>query len=179
MEEIMLDLETLSVRSNAVIVIIGAVKFNRYGKLKPLIELDTFYRRVDIKSCTDVGLHIDNNTVKWWNTQKKDVKFEALEHPDRINIKKALIEFSEWMKPCEKIWGNGDDFDCTILGEAYLHCGIDIPWKFWHTRDCRTLFDLANVYKKNLPKNNEHHAIHDCYRQIVGVKLALDKLKIT
>jgi len=71
MDEIMLDLETLSVRSNAAVVIIGAIKFNRYEKLKPLNDLDTFYRRINIKSCTDIGLHIDKNTVNWWNTQKK------------------------------------------------------------------------------------------------------------
>ena len=45
----MVDLETMSTRSNAAICSIGAVKFE--GKE----ILDTFYCTVDIKSCKDCG----------------------------------------------------------------------------------------------------------------------------
>lgn len=174
--EVMLDLETLSTRPNAVITVIGAVKFTRKGNLQPLEKLDTFYRRINIQSCINIGLRIDKNSLDWWNQQDKNIKYEAIDNPDRVSLEEALNEFKTWFGRCEKIWGNGDDFDCTILGEAYTRANMETPWKFWNTRDVRTLFDLGGIRKYDLPDNNEHHALHDCYRQIVGVKRALKNL---
>lgn len=177
-QEVMLDIETLSSRPNAVITVIGAIKFSRTGKLQPLEKLETFYRRINIQSCLHVGLQIDKNTLEWWNKQDKDAKYECIDNTDRVTLTEALNDFKTWFGNCEKIWGNGDDFDCTILDEAYTRTGIEKPWKFWNTRDVRTLFDLGCIRKYDLPNNNEHHALHDCYRQIVGVKKALKNLDL-
>ena len=174
---IMLDLETLSTRSDAVIIVIGAIKFSRKGKTPRLDEMDTFYRRITVKSCEKAGLRIDQSTIDWWKQQDKDVRYEALENPDRVSLEDALRDFSKWFgdaKTC--VWGNGADFDCTILGEAFSRIEMQIPWKFFLTRDCRTLFDLAGIKKSDLPTGLEHHALHDCYRQIIGVKLSLKNL---
>jgi hypothetical protein len=104
------------------------------------------------------------------------MRYEALQHPDRSDLPVVLQEFAEWFKPCEKIWANSPDFDCAILGEAYTRCGIEKPWKFWDTRCCRTIYDLAGIRKADLPTGKEHHALHDCYRQIAGVKMAFSRL---
>ena len=54
MTNVMLDLETLSVRPHAVILVIGAIKFNRneiWSKnSKTLKNFDTFYKRIKISS---------------------------------------------------------------------------------------------------------------------------------
>jgi DNA polymerase III epsilon subunit-like protein len=174
--EVMLDIETLSVRPDAVIVVIGAIKFTRNGKIRPLEEMDTFYRLIDKKSCTDVGLRIDNETLNWWKQQPPDVRWEALENPKRKQLQQVLCEFRDWMGTCERVWANGSQFDCTIVEEAYRRCNMEIPWKFWNTRDCRTLYDLAGVTKNDLPNEHQHNALYDCYRQIVGVKIAIQRL---
>ena len=176
MTDIMLDLETLSTRPNAAIVVIGAIKFNRSGPTPSYSTCNSFYRRIEITSCIENKLRIDDDTVKWWKEQDKNIQYETLYHPERIGIKQALIEFSQWMRGATYVWGNGDDFDCTILGEAYKRCKLDIPWKFWNTRDCRTLFDICGIQKSDLPQDNYHHALYDCYRQLVGVKKAFNKL---
>jgi len=176
MTEVMLDLETLSVRSDAAIIVIGAIKFNRNDAVKKMENMDTFYRRIDIESCEKAGLRIDTETKNWWYEQEHDVRYEALENPDRVLLKNALLDFSAWISPSNKIWGNGDDFDCSILAEAYAKCNLPIPWKFWMTRDCRTLFDIAHIKNKDLPNNSKHHALYDCYRQIIGVQKAFCKL---
>jgi hypothetical protein len=174
--EIMIDLETLSVRSDAAIVVIGAVKFSRIGGLKPLDELDTFYRRIDLESCVENGNRVDEETMKWWKQQDKDARYEALENPDRMPLRQALVEFATWMKGSTFIWANSPDFDCTILAESYHKCNMAVPWKFWNTRDCRTLFDLGGISKKDLPTGDEHNALHDCYRQLAGFKKAIENL---
>lgn len=176
MTDVMMDLETLSVRPHAAIIIIGAIRFNR-GEIwdknidaRDLEKLDVFYRRININSCVNYGLHIDESTEKWWKGQDPDVQYEALQHPDRVTLKTALTEFKEWFGSDRrtKIWGNGSGFDCTVLGEAYTRCGVEKPWKFWMERDFRTVMDMAGLYASDLPQYIKHHALWDCYRQIIG-----------
>ena len=180
MTDIMLDLETLSTRADAAIIIIGAIRFYRKDKNVPMEEMDTFYRRVTVDSCVSAGLRVDDSTVEWWKQQEQISRYEALENPDRVSLKSALEDFTKWIGDNQRtvVWGNGADFDCTILGEAFLRLNMQIPWKFWCTRDCRTLFDLAGTRKSDLPAGLEHHALHDCYRQIIGVRRSLQTLGV-
>jgi hypothetical protein len=185
--EVMLDIETLSTRPNAIILIIGAIKFKRTEKYneniddKILNKLDTFYRRITISSCTEVGLIQSKETVNWWESQKDEIKKEAFTDQNRVSLQEALKSFSVWFKEGEKnsrtlIWGNGSDFDITILGEAYNRCNIEIPWKFWLVRDLRTLLDIGNIKMIDLPQYNLHHALYDCYRQIIGLTRAIKNI---
>ena len=179
MTDVMLDLETMSVRPHAAIVVIAAIKFNRGENWdkdvdeNDLRKLDIFYRRIKINSCVHFGLHIDKKTEHWWKEQEQTVQYEALQHPDRVNLKSALIEFKEWFgsNSSTKIWGNGSGFDCSILGEAYTRSGIEKPWKFWMERDLRTVMDLAGLYTTDLPQYKKHHALWDCYWQIIGFQM--------
>lgn len=176
--EVMLDLETLSVNPNAAILTIGAIKWNRRGPLLPMRELPQFYRRIELKSCVEVGREINEGTKKWWSEQSKEAQYEVFGHPDRIPLKQALEEFKEWYGFSTSVWANGDDFDCVILSESARACNVEVPWKFWQTRDVRTLYDLGNVKKRDLPNNGAHNALDDCYNQIIGVKRALKNLNL-
>ena len=69
MIQVMLDLETMSVRSNAAIASIGAVKFDTETGI-----VDKFYRTVDLRTSKAVGLHVDPETVGWWNNQSKEAR---------------------------------------------------------------------------------------------------------
>jgi hypothetical protein len=177
--EVMLDLETLSLRPNAHILTIGAIKFTRKGKLKPLHEFDTFYRRITIDSCKELDMHISEETINWWNSQNKDVFHEAINNPDRIPIQTALKEFTAWFGDTRLIWANGDDFDCVVLAEAYRACGMVEPWKYFNTRDVRTVMDIAGITMNDVPKVEQaHHALHDCYRQIDAVQRSFKRIHI-
>ena len=178
-KDVMIDIETLSTRPNAAIVSIGAIKFSRHGDLPLLDAMNQFYVRVSRESCETCGMHVDPQTIEWWNKQDAEIRYEALENPnDRLTIKDALTKLSEWFAGSQFIWGHGDDFDCVVLGEAFRACDMKVPWNFWNTRDTRTLFDIAGVRNSDLPANDKHHPIHDCYRQITGVKKALSKITI-
>jgi len=174
----MLDLETYSVEPNAAILTIGAIKFSRSGPLQPKKKLSTFYRRVHLQSCINAGLHINQETVQWWSTQDKDALYEAVGNPDRIPLKQALEEFNVWFRGSYIVWANAPSFDCVILESAAKVCDVPVPWKFWNTRDCRTIFDLGKVRMKDLPVSTAHNAVDDCYRQIIGVKRALKNLEL-
>lgn len=132
MKRIMLDLETLGTKPGSMILSIGAVVFG-HGEIT-----DTFYRRIDVKSCEVFGLSIDAGTVVWWMQQSQEAREEFCRQSLRIDH--ALEAFSEWLgKDDREIWGNGSDFDNSILAEAYRRCGMQQPWRYSQNRCYRTV----------------------------------------
>ena len=137
--QIMNDLETMSVRSNAAICSIGAVKFTLKNGI-----IDTFYRTIDAKTCKEAGLHFDKNTIKWWSEQNK----EALKELTRncIPLEDVLELYSDWYgNKSIPTWGNGASFDNVVIENAYFSVGRVRPWKFWHDRCYRTVKELIQI----------------------------------
>ena len=168
--EVMIDLETLDTSPNSVIATIGAVKFNRNEISDDIDDYEKFYRRIDIDSCKEIGLTSSQDTLNWWDSQTKEARKEVFGKKNRVHIKKCLQDFKKWFKGCTKIWSHGDDFDCVILKNAFDKCGIVAPWKFWNTRDTRTLFDVKNYrYNKKDYVCVEHHALHDAFCQTIAL----------
>jgi DNA polymerase III epsilon subunit-like protein len=177
MTEVMVDLETYSTNSDALIITIGAIKFSRKGNLQTLEDSDKFYRRITIESSRILGLNINPETVLWWSQQSKESRYEIETDEDRVPIQQALKELNEWFGCKRKIWGHGSVFDCIILENSYKACNIEAPWNFWDVRDSRTMFDIGGIKMKDLPTKGEHHALYDAYRQIIGVKQAFENIK--
>lgn len=180
MFEVMIDLETMAVSSDAVILTIGAVKFNRRDTNDTISTMDRFYSRVDMDSCVEVGLKVDPATVEWWESQPEKVSIEIFSTVDRNHIKDVLETFSEWYigsGAVTHIWGHGSHFDIPILENAYKACDLTPPWKFWQVRDTRTLYEAAGVKLPNVYKHMKHHAMYDAFRQIIGVQNAFKKLR--
>lgn len=179
MPDVMIDLETLSTNPSAVILTIGAVKFNRRGNINSLNSTNSFYRRIVIKSCLDQGLIVSPETQEWWGSQNSAARYEALEHEDRIPLIQALKEFSTWFKGSRYIWSHGATFDCVILEQAYRACDLPVPWLFWGTRDTRTLYDISGVKLQDFPIEVEHHALYDAYRQVLAAQESFRRIKVT
>lgn len=178
--DIMLDLETLGVRSTSKILTLAAITFTNPMERNINTDIDCFYSRIDLNSYNqypDVFTE-DLDTVKWWNTQApKEAKEEAFNPLDRKPIHKVLIEFKNWCQQhkINKIWSHGSSFDVVIISHAMTSLNVGVPWKFWNIRDTRTLYDLAKVNLKDFSgglnsRYPEHHAIGDCERQIQALK---------
>lgn len=155
MKNIMLDLETLGNKPGAVIVAIGAVRFGG-GALT-----EEFYSRVDAQSCVDQGLKLDTSTVLWWMKQDDEARAELNKPGERLMT--ALASFKDLITKDDLVWGNGSDFDNTILAAAYDACGIPLPWKFWNNRCYRTLKALRPEIKIN--NGVKHNALDDARAQ--------------
>lgn len=182
--EVMIDLETLGTTYDSVILTIAAVKFVKIGnpttELSYEREYDSFYRRMDIKSCLDIGLKVEQSTLEWWKKQSIEARRESLYNTDRTPIKTALSELISWLGNTEIFWANGSDFDYGILGTAYRACNLEIPWKFYNIRDARTIYSISRVNLRDEPMGDmlAHHALHDCYRQIACLQRAFKRLNI-
>ena len=189
MVHIMVDLETLSTDSNAVILTIGAIPFSGAGEL---IMGDDFYfyECVDLKSYNKYKnneFSFNWDTLIWWLKQEKEPREEAFLIGPRHAISDVLQDFVNWIGiVCKElndnrinIWSHGKDFDVVVLENGFKVCNIECPWKFWDTRDTRTLYALAGVDMRNIsvPAGfKAHNAVGDCFKQIEGVRQAFNNI---
>ena len=83
----MIDTETLAVDWNAVVLTIGAVKFNPFTNE----VTDKLHIRLDTESQTNKGRTICEDTLAWWGRQADSVKADAFsEDPDFFTFQKSL-----------------------------------------------------------------------------------------
>ena len=157
---VMIDLETMGLKPGSAIVSIGAVVFDpRYSKVS---KVKTFYRELDWESQDRT---IDEETRNWWERQPK-VAQDAMHGLD--DLEAVLVELADWLPKDCKVWGNGPTFDITILEDAYSQFGIEVPWKFWNIRDCRTIKDMYESARGGYEKKSGgvmHHALDDAIHQ--------------
>ena len=182
MRHVMLDLETLACNRDAVIVSIGARRFDPLGEfvIPPnevefkevdgsYVDFEHFYHRIDYSHCLKMGMKVDADTLRWWLSQKEDLRYEAIQAMPRTPLGSVLKEFEIWCRDIEGIWSNGSSFDIEIMRYYYEKSGKSQPWKFKDIRDCRTL--LASVKEQSSiiwPVETEkfkHHPLYDAYRQ--------------
>lgn len=162
MKHIMVDLETLGTVADAVILSIGAVKFDLNSDA--LDDLG-FYASVSIDSNSSYKRRIQEDTLIFWMRQTAEA--QKVFHEPKSSLPAALEEFSDWVGTDDyTMWSNGADFDLPMLAHAFAQCGIDVPWKFWNSRCFRTY--------KNLPQANgvaftpvgvKHNAMTDALNQ--------------
>lgn len=114
MNHVMIDLETLSTRSNAKVLSIGAAVFNDTDVVA------TEGWAIDIAD--DIGGHVDWHTVKWWMEQDAAVRGFSWEgklrnHVAAFNFKTFLAEHSiEFGKDSKhEVWSKDPHFDHVIL----------------------------------------------------------------
>lgn len=163
MNHLMLDIETLGSYYDAVVLTIGAVKFDPFTNVEPHSYLSLV---LDVDEQVEKGRHISKDTLAWWGGQPKDIRNEAF-RTDRSPVPDCLNKLNEWSKDCSKIWCQGPSFDMPILNSLYRDFGIELGWKFWNERDSRTITSMMRNfadYKKSVMKN-AHTVIGDCVAQ--------------
>lgn len=167
MKNVMVDLETLGTTANAVILSIGAVKFDLETN-----EFDDagFYASISVDSNLGYGRHISESTLIWWLNQSKEA--QNVFHEPKTTLDEALLSMAEWLghnKRC--IWSNGADFDIPMLAHAYAQIGHEPPWEFWNARCVRTYKSLPAAALVSKPANKlAHNALQDAVAQVKYVQ---------
>lgn len=176
-QHIMLDLETLGTNSQAVIVSIGAVRFDELG----VAVGDDFYAVLNREQQVALGRTIDAGTVNWWMQQSEQARKVFTEKSEFASP--ALHRFSEWVGLSKDpyMWGNGADFDCVILGSLYDTMGAKKPWSYSRNRCFRTLKNIAlakDSHKMPEREGTYHNALDDAvYQAYCAVAYLNGKLK--
>ena len=156
-EQICLDIETLSLNHNAVIVSIGGCRFTVGEGI-----MDKFSVNIDPFDSKKLGLHIDPDTIAWWKKQPKEVS--DLWKVNQVSLEYAMERFVEWYGLSSvPTWTKGIDFDLVILKHSLKAVNLSTPWKYWDACDVRTAFKMAG-FEKDLSKIM-HSAVDDAVDQ--------------
>lgn len=165
----MLDLETWGTKAGAALRSIGAVAFGLAGGLGA-----EFYRNIDRQTCLDVGLVVDPATEKWWQGQNQAAQDALL--VDCRPLDEVAREFSQWFRAQggECVWSQGANFDGVLWEAASLAVGRSVPWRFYNTRDTRTVYDVCGFDARSLPRAGTYHnALDDAKHQARCIQAAL------
>jgi hypothetical protein len=173
--DLMLDLETLSTRSEATILTFGAIKFSPYNQEQ---LTDGIYHRINVDEQLALGSNVDENTIAWWGKQADDVREEAMSPENRISLEEFTQNLNRFVVGVDNIWAQGPVFDIVILENLYRRLEKPVPWQFWQIRDSRTLLSsLGDPRDKN--KAGLHNALEDAVSQAQAVQHVFKQAGIT
>lgn len=127
-----LDLETAGIGSNSAIVQLAAVtaghQFNQY---------------ISLASCEAAGLEVSTETLQWWSKQDPELRARVFGGTD--SLRDVMYSFVCWCSEvCDSdwdrlyLWGNGVEFDCSILINA-IELYDKSPFNFRNMDHLRTL----------------------------------------
>lgn len=170
--DIMIDIETMALTPDALVLSIGAVAFIPRSACrsaeKELLLIPDFMDQVMR------GRRIDPETQKWWGAPERAAAADHWLAPTKTcsfhETLRALADFIRLEGP-ERIWANGAVFDIGILEHMYRAAGLTIPWKYNMVRDSRTIRQEVPILSNRdgtpvTATGLAHHPIGDCYQQI-------------
>ncbi len=174
---VMIDIETWGTENDAVIVSLGAVKFDPAQASKDIIS-DSFHVAIDPQSCMAYKLSVSANTLKWWMDPARDTPRNDWINQEKVDLATALDGFSQWYGTQSlPTWGNGATFDNIIMRSAFKAVGMELPWDFWDDRCYRTMKNLAPGIKLERV-GTYHNALDDAITQAKHLQAITDHLGI-
>lgn len=169
--DVMFDLETLDTKPSAVILSLGAVKFDpRQKGIDP--DAERLSMRISVDEQSLMGRTTSESTLAWWAQQSKEAQDAAFSDEGRIPLIEAVDQFHKFVWNSERIWSQGS-FDVNIMEHLYTALNRPYSWQYWQVRDSRTLFDFVDG---ELDRTKHHDAVEDAISQAEGVQRALRKI---
>ena len=175
MRAVMVDIETLGITPDCIILTVGGVKFNPNDEIEPR---DRKLWRLDIEEQRNKGRTEDQTAIDFWNKQEPHVREEAFSDKDRISVDSFLNDFNTWIDGATQVWAQGVTFDIVILKDLYDQCGVKPNWSDFRVMDSRTLFKLLKEDPRKQMEFDAHDAAEDSYYQAIGVQRAYKELGI-
>lgn len=146
----MVDLETLGLSADSVIVSVGAVVFTKDG-----IEAEGYWPLY----LGQPDRHVDLDTVKWWMSQN-DAARAVFADKNVVALKHALKELARQFDKDTLVWSNGANFDELMLTHAYKQHGLRAPWAYKNVRCFRTIRAQHPDVKID-DQDTKHNALDD------------------
>lgn len=172
MKDLMIDIETMGNTSNATMIQLAGIYFDRYtgetGK--------EFCINIDENSCKAMGFMSDQSTVDWWAKQDQNILNNIRSScNDAVD---AITQFHAFYKLGGfdvNIWSHAT-FDFVIVQNYLQKIGKYMNHKY--ARDIRTLVDLSKINLDSYNWNNKtHNALDDCKFQVKYCVDAINNIK--
>lgn len=173
-KDVMVDIETLALDADALVLSIGVIPFDCVGKDGPWFG-ESFLAVPNLTEQIMMGRTIETSTQTWWGDPEREAaSLHWRAPPKQLTVRSALAELSGFIREAEapRVWANGAVFDIGILNSLYAQCGMKVPWKYNAVRDARTLYDVLPKHPDRNWCNPEkdgplHHPVVDCRVQII------------
>lgn len=171
------DLETLGVARDSVVLSIGIVKFS-------LIQnkvLDLYSAVLDISEQLLEGRTVEKATQNWWCSSgvSQEARDAARQNPKSVPI--VLGEIKSFVKGNPKtifMVGNSPTFDQEILRSLFFDFDMEYPWPYWRELDCRS---YVSLFKDLVPAPEfvgiKHTAADDALNEAQHLLLILNQLR--
>lgn len=163
MNHAMIDLETLSTRSDAKVLSIGVAIFDD----KQVIATDGW--AIDLAD--DIGGHVDWKTVKWWLDQEPAAR--EFSWGGKLTNANAAFNLKTFMGQynAERFWSKDPHFDHVILenwwrrinettGPRSIHVG-NFPIHYRDPRSVRTVIEEAELIGYDTDDSQYNYVAHN------------------
>lgn len=173
MRHLMIDIETLGVEHDAIMIQLAGVFFDP----ETGVMGEEFCQNIDAKSCQALGFTTTESTINWWKKQDP-VIIEQLKQ-NKKSIQETMEDFSKFIGDRYDliIWSHAT-FDFVIV-QNYLKKLKVGHFIFKNARDIRTLVDLADLNLNDYDWSKKtHNALDDCKFQVSYCMDALNKIRL-
>lgn len=177
---LMVDVENMNVSANSALASIGVCEFSPEG------IGECFYRTIDLRSCQQIGLEFDADTILWWMQQSEHARMELVNAEDRIS--QVLLDLNYWLRDHgftnlfndnpPIVWANGANADGVWIRNAYQKCGINPPWEFYQERCYRTMIHCRPWQHHPRDNATKHNALNDAIYQAENLLDFLNEYKL-
>lgn len=170
-----IDLETTGVVPGCGILAIGVAPVDSTSHFQ-------FYGEASLASNTKAGLHLNTDTMAWWEKQSLSL-FESFLDPNQDTVDELIGRFAKWLQAVSnvaaaneqelRLWGNGAVFDWSILEHAADKLSIHIPIDPRQVRCYRTLKESFSHIPYPTFVGTPHYALDDAINEATHLKLIL------
>jgi hypothetical protein len=168
MQDVSLDIETLSRKGDAVVVSVGIATYD---------DGPNFYEHFNAEEQMGWNRHIEAEAIIWH--MQKHPKQYARDVAKMARAVRTLLvfnkidEFIVSLKYTPRVWMNSPRFDGDILQSLALDAGLSgLPWEYWQECDLRTIRTCAELRNANEyaqlpdPPKDAHDALADAIYQL-------------
>jgi hypothetical protein len=132
-----LDIETLSTKTDALVLSIGATQFDETKLSNPL------HISVDIDEQLAMGREVSQDTLRWWFGQL--VNMSEVPFPSEItSVEHTIMALNSYFDECPGgskeavVWVRGPHFDWVILESLASWVNVKLGVRYSNIRDQRT-----------------------------------------
>ncbi len=186
-KHVSVDIETLALAPDAVIVSIGAICFNPHlWPVQTACDLaynPSFYRRTTIDHQLKAGRKIQDGTMRWWLKQGVIARTTTFADNEAIPLCAALNQFAVFLATYARgahLWSNPSAFDLGAVRHATEQCSIPQLSGHKQTPDGSTLAYLTGVDHPAIPfEGTRHNALDDAVHQAREIQWHMNRIAVT
>lgn len=165
---LMVDIECLSTRRNAVVTNVGLLRFNPHTQITQR-ETNVY---LELESQGEHGRVVSPETINFWLKQDREAQ-KQITSTHRVKMDEFFDIFNDYTSGISKIWAKSTNFDLEILKS--LHDSFDKKWPVRYSKytDVRSIYWLNKKLKSpDIEMDEErvsHDALSDCQIQVIEI----------